>query len=463
LKNHAGESIHVDGVPGAAGKLDPSRTHDINIEVSGRNAVRAAYSLGVFAVTVRSGGAEKVLSGAPVCLRCGAMFSVLEPMHFRLRCLKCRGHGCPACGGTGLPPEAAAARFHGRVFPELLALSVRQAIRFFQTGPLPASASRLESEITRRLEAMEALGLGYVGLDRRAPTLSRGEAQRLRLSVALTSGLEDVLHVLDEPTIGLHPLDVLRMIPAFRRLAGPVVFIEHDRIAASQADRAIDLGPGAGSEGGRLLHEGTPKGLWRTGTKTGRFFSLRAAPAVPPHRPPAEAWITVRGAELRNLAGIDVPFPLGRLTVVTGVSGSGKSTLVLDVIAASLSARKPLGCSAMEGPALAPVVVDQDPIGLTPRSNPATYTKLADVIRDRFARETGLSASCFSFNRPEGACEECGGIGAREVRMRYLPPTWIPCAACGGRRFSERVLAARASFSDRALSIAELYDLCLSG
>jgi len=277
----------------------------------------------------------------------------------------------------------------------------------------------------------------------------------------MTSRLEDILHVLDEPTIGQHPADVARLLPAFRELPGPVVYVEHDRVAASVADRAIDLGPGAGDDGGRLIFTGTPGELWDAETPTGRFFSRRERVKVPSLRAEPKIFMTIRGARQHNLAGIDVPIPLGRLTLVTGVSGSGKSTLVEHILVPSLKG-EPAGCDGVEGPRLKPVLVDQSPIGRNPRSNPATYTKLSDVVREYYARESGLSASHFSFNRPEGACPACKGMGAIEVKMRYLPSTWIPCGDCGGKRFSDEVLNHRVGFGDRSLSIAEFYGLPIS-
>jgi excinuclease ABC subunit A len=474
LVDEFGESaLRIDGQGGRPEKLDPAQGHSIEIEVArlagvvsaaeARRALETVSALSADALIVRRwpAGESWALARAPVCVACGAWFGELRPLHFHQACPHCRGAGCAQCQATGLHPQAAAVRWEGLRLPDLLARPVDDVWAIFQWASLLTSASRLRSEIERRLDALRTVGLGYLALDRPSPTLSRGEAQRVRLAVALTSRLEDMLHVLDEPTVGQHPADVARLLPAFRRLGGPVVYVEHDRLAASQADRAIDLGPGAGSQGGRVIFAGAPADLWAEDSATGRFFSLRQRVALPGQRPAPQAFLTVRGAHLRNLAEIDAPIPLGRLTVITGVSGSGKSTFVEDVLVASLTAGQPAGCRALEGPRLKPVFVDQSPIGQNPRSNPATYTKLADIIRDLFADGTGLSPSHFSFNRPEGACPACEGMGAQEVKMRYLPSTWIPCAECDGQRFSDPVLAAKLPFGGRALSIADFFALTI--
>jgi excinuclease ABC subunit A len=465
-------ALRVDGQPWNEQPLKPQFAHTIEVLLAtlgkrvtlsqARQALEQAKALGALAVIARGEGESTGLSFAPVCAACGAWFGELTPIHFHMPCPHCEGKGCARCDGTGLHPDAAAARLLNLRLPDLLALSVDQVRALFNQANLPSSAERLVAEVSRRLEALAQVGLGYLALDRTAPTLSRGEAQRVRLAVALTSRLEDMLHVLDEPTIGLHPADVARLLPAFRQLGGPVVYVEHDRVAAAVADAALDIGPGAGGQGGHVVYSGTPAGLWQADTPTGRYFSLRERVNTPPPRPAPRQFLTLRGADLRNLRDLDIAIPLGRLTVITGVSGSGKSTLVEDVLVASLHAGGPVGCAEVEGPWLKPMLVDQDPIGLNPRSNPATYTKLADIIRDTFARQTGLTPSHFSFNRPEGACPACKGMGAEEVKMRYLPSTWVPCSECEGLRFSDEVLAAQATFGDRRLSVADFYNLPIS-
>ena len=466
------ESLIVDGEPWSGGRLEPAEPHSVEVKVAEldedsprshiRDAVEAAKALGADTVRLRAGDDGLIMGGSPVCRRCGTWLRDLRPQHFNRGCPHCGGDGCERCGGTGMSPVASSVTYAGLRLPGLLSLSVDEAFLLFKENPVPESAQRLGEEITKRLAALRKVGLGYVSLDRPSPSLSRGESQRVRLAVALTSRLEDVLHVLDEPTIGQHPSDVSRLLPAFRELGGPVLYVEHDRVAAAEADSAVDLGPGAGAEGGMITFTGTPGQLWEADTVTGKYFSLRSRVETPRGRPTVERFITLKGATAHNLKDITVKIPVGRLTVVTGVSGSGKSTLVEDVMAASLKEKAPLGCIEVEGPRLRPVMVDQSPIGRNPRSTPATYTKLSDLVRDHYASETGLSASHFSFNRPEGACPTCQGMGAVEVKMRYLPSTWITCADCEGRRYRDGVLDASIRLDDRTLSVADFYELSVA-
>ena len=468
------QALLVDGQAYTGQPLEAAIPHDLLLHLGRisrkdtvhhvRTLVQNATSLAVNALVARREDTTELelLSRAPVCAHCGAWFQELRAIDFHSQCTNCSGAGCDACAHTGLPPQAAAVRWQGLRLNELLDLSVDEMVTHFTRADLPPAAERLHTEITRRLEALQRVGLGYVGLSRPSPTLSRGEAQRVRLALALISRLEDMLHVLDEPTVGQHPADVQRLLPAFRQLPGPVIFVEHEKLAAAQADWVLDLGPGAGHQGGKVVFTGTPQGLWHADTPTGRAFSGRQSVLPPELRPPPDRFLTLRGCHLRTLQHIDVPIPLERLTVVTGVSGSGKSTLVEDVLAATLENGTPTGCRAIEGPHLKAVMVDQSPIGRNPRSNPATYTKLSDLIRDLFAAVSGLSASHFSFNRPEGACPNCQGLGAIEVSMRYLPPTWSPCAECEGQRFSDEVLAQCVPFGDHSYNIAEYYKLSIS-
>jgi excinuclease ABC subunit A len=466
------DSVFVDGQAWDQQQLNPEESHNIDIKLAqlkGRSSrkqvreiVQMSAALGVYAVSLETEAQSWTYSRAPVCTNCGTWFKDLEPIHFHTPCPFCKGKGCRKCYQTGLLPQAATVHWNNLRMTDLLKLSVDEALSLFKDTTIPVSASRLQDDILRRLEALHQVGLGYISLDRSSPSLSRGESQRVRLAIILTSRLEDMLHVLDEPTIGQHPADVSNLLEAFRQLKGSVVYVEHDRIAAASADQAIDLGPGAGDKGGKVIFQGTPAELWEAETPTGRYFSTRERVQIPEPRPKPQEFLTIEGASLHNLKGIDVPLPIGRLTVITGVSGSGKSSLVEDVLFKSLKGAKMIGCNKILGPKLKPILVDQSPIGRNPRSNPATYTKLSDIIRDHFAHVTGLSASHFSFNRPEGACPTCNGMGAVEIKMRYLPSTWIQCSDCDGQRFSDDVLASQAPFGDRQLSIADFYRLSIS-
>ena len=453
-------TVIVDGEPYNGEHLNPEEKHSISLVLGEvipgsagdtKKLVEKALESGATTVQVDS----KSYSTAPVCSSCGTWFRDLKPTNFNHTCPHCKGEGCEKCNRTGLPQEAANTKWGGYGFKEIQTLDVSDAHELFRDTLI--ESERLHREITKRLESLERVGLGYIHLNRSSPTLSRGESQRVRLAVTLTSRLEDVLHILDEPTIGQHPYDVNRLVPAFRDLKGPVIYVEHDRVAAAHADQVVDIGPEAGSKGGEIVFTGTPKEMWGAETATGRYFSLRERVEKAKKRQNPERFLEVKGAAKHNVKKIDVKIPHGRLTAVTGVSGSGKSTLVEDILVSSLKGDLN-GCTEIINP-LKPVMVDQSPIGKNPRSTPATYTKLSDIIRDHYASETGLSASHFSFNRPEGACPTCNGMGALEVKMRYLASTWITCHDCGGRRYKDEVLEEKLTFNGLMLSVADFYDL----
>lgn len=462
----------VDGGTGKLQPLNPLQPHDIDVVIGTlddgtpaaaiRKIIKKASAMGAQAVKARGANTDITMASAAVCPECGTRFNELEAKNFHMPCLNCGGKGCPLCLNTGLHPQAANVRWQGLNLPELLAKPVKEVRELFLQAKMPATAERLLREIKRRLDTLHQVGLDYLTLDRPSPTLSRGESQRVRLAVVLSCRLEDMLHVLDEPTIGQHPADVARFLPAFRELAGPVVYVEHDRVAAAVADQVIELGPGAGKEGGWVTFCGTPSELWAADTPTGRYFSLREQVAKPEQRKYPERFISLHGAYQHNLRNVDIDIPTGRLTVITGVSGSGKSTLVEHVLVPSMETKAPVGCKAINGPFIKTVYIDQSPIGHNPRSNPATYTKLADIIRDLYAEATGRSASHFSFNRPEGACPTCSGMGSIEVKMQLINPLWIPCTDCEGKRFKEDVLTSRVAFGERQLSIADFYQLSVA-
>jgi excinuclease ABC subunit A len=371
---------------------------------------------------------------------------------------------CPSCHGSRLRPEALRVKVGGKSVDEVSALSVRDARRFFATVGLDetekAIASKVLYEIDRRLGFLADVGLDYLTLNRPSGTLSGGEAQRIALATALGTGLVGTLYVLDEPSVGLHPRDTERLIGILRALrdqGNTVLLVEHDPAIMRSADHIIDLGPGAGEQGGRVVFQGSFPALLEDGRSlTGKYLRGDLRIAVPPkRRRGSNLSLVVKGARVHNLKGIDVRIPLGALTVVTGVSGSGKSTLVHDVVCAALHRRGrrvelPAGGAVVEGVEFVDEVeiVDQSPIGRSPRSNPVTYLKAFDGIRELFAatpdaRERALDGSHFSFNVAGGRCEGCGGDGQVRVDMQFLADVFLVCEACGGRRYRPPVLEVR--------------------
>jgi excinuclease ABC subunit A len=374
---------------------------------------------------------------------------------------------CPACQGARLKPEALAVRVAGRTIAEVTALTaggVREWIAGLELTPFQrAVAVHILAELAARVSFVNDVGLSYLTLDRLTRTLSGGEAQRIALSNALGAHLVDTLYVLDEPTIGLHPSDTGRLLALLRRLAdagNTVVVVEHDPAAMRAADWMVELGPGSGENGGALVYQGPAARVREAGTLTGQYLAGEKRIGVPSARRPAARWLTVSGARLHNVRDVDTRIPLGTFTAVTGVSGSGKSTLVHDVLFRQLEARltgahgakqhlgEPVGeVRNLTGwEAIGDVVlVDQSPIGRTPRSNPVTYIKAFDELRALFAAEPlararGYGPSTFSFNVPGGRCETCEGAGHVLVEMVFLANVFVPCDACDGKRFKREVL-----------------------
>ncbi|MBN2200799.1 hypothetical protein JW777_02480, partial [bacterium] len=447
-------------------RLDPHEKHDIMVfageigprspSVRIRSLIDRAARYGCTSIGLDTGTEFLRFSWAPSCPFCGEWYPPLEPNYFHSPCPECGGSGCGLCFGTGLHPEAARVYWRGRTLGETLRLTVDEFSVLVSGDFLPDFGRRLAGEILKRVSGLTGAGLGYIGLDRPVPTLSRGEAQRLRIAVLLTSTLEDIVHILDEPTIGLHQSDVEELVRSFGRLKGPVIFIEHDRRAALLAERIIDIGPGAGAAGGKVVFDGSPASLLNSETATGLYFSGRSRIDRLPDPSGPDCFFSIKGAFARNLRDIDVSFPAGRLTVISGVSGSGKSSLLEEVIAPSFIRRRPSGCRTISGPAVKVVSVDQSPIGRNPRSTPSTYTGLSDLIRAHFAAAGGKAASLFSFNTPEGGCPACGGMGSIEVKLRLLAPEWVPCDECSGMRFGPESCAVFIPLGGRRLSITDI-------
>ncbi|MDD3327395.1 MAG: excinuclease ABC subunit UvrA [Zoogloea sp.] len=381
---------------------------------------------------------------------------------------------CPSCHGARLNPVARAVRFRDLGLHELASLPVGKVSGFFgglQLAHREAEIGRdLVAEIRGRLDFLQQVGLGYLALDRAAPTLSGGEAQRIRLAAQLGSNLTGVCYILDEPTIGLHPRDnqlLLDTLEALRGRGNTLLVVEHDEDTIRRADHVIDLGPGAGVRGGRVVAEGRLADLMAAPeSATGRCLLAPLQHPLAPRRPVGDDHpaLVVEGATLHNLKNVSGRVPLGRLTVVTGVSGSGKSTFARDVLHASLAAEGPVGCTRLAGRELIGrlLEVDQTPIGKTPRSCPATYIGFWDAIRKLFADTSeakirGWTASRFSFNTGAGRCPVCEGQGQITVEMNFLPDVKLPCEACGGARFNPETLAVRW----KGRSVAEVLNMAV--
>jgi excinuclease ABC subunit A len=386
-------------------------------------------------------------------------------LHVRVFLSRYRGYAmCPECNGTRLRAEARAVRVAGRSITEICTLTVKEARKFFSGLQLTESqtkiADKILEEIRSRLQFLDEVGLDYLSLDRLTSTLSGGESQRIQLATSLGSHLVGALYVLDEPSIGLHPRDTQRLIDilkSLRDLGNTVLVVEHDPDTIQAADHVIDLGPGAGELGGKLLFAGSYDAmLMEHKSLTGRYLNGELRIPIPNNRHrPTGKFLRLFGATLHNLQNVDLMIPLGTLTVVTGVSGSGKSTLVHDVLYRALGAKRNGGsvkefCDRLEGDNQTTdvVIVDQSPIGRTPRSNPATYLKAFDAIRETFAetpdaKRRGYAAGHFSFNVPGGRCETCQGDGTVTVEMQFLADVELICEECRGTRFKSSVLEVR--------------------
>jgi excinuclease ABC subunit A len=368
---------------------------------------------------------------------------------------------CHECDGHRLRSESRAVRIAGVSIVDIVRLSIEDAAGHFQSIGLQGNdalvAEEVLKEVNARFEFLRSVGLDYLTLDRVGPSLSGGEAQRIRLASQLGSELSGVMYVLDEPSIGLHQRDNLQLIETLKRLrdnGNSVIVVEHDAETIESADHVVDFGPGAGAMGGQVVFAGTPARLRRSSASlTGRYMGGKERIDVPGSRRSSKRAITVMRAAEHNLKAINVAFPLGCLTAVTGVSGAGKSSLVVGILYPALSralhnGRQPVGAHrAIKGleEIDKAIHIDQSPIGRTPRSNPATYTKAFDLIRELFAmtpeaRAAGYKPGRFSFNVRGGRCETCEGDGVKRVEMHFLPDVYVPCEVCQGKRYNEATL-----------------------
>ena len=394
------------------------------------------------------------------------------------RCI--REKPCTTCHGARLKPEILAVTVGGKSIYETCCMSCRQALDFFEGLELTERqvfiGQAIVKEILERLRFLVDVGLDYLTLSRASKTLSGGEAQRIRLATQIGSGLMGVLYILDEPSIGLHQRDNARLIATLERLrdlGNTVIVVEHDEDTIRSADYVLDMGPGAGESGGRVVCAGTPDQIMACeGSLTGEYLTGRRMIELPgERRRPGRGALRISGAACNNLKGIGVEVELGTFTVVTGVSGSGKSSLVTDTLAPALTnaihrSQRPVGpYEKLEGLDLIDKVIDidQSPIGRTPRSNPATYIGLWDDLRALFAsvpesKARGYSPGRFSFNVSGGRCEACKGDGQIKIEMHFLPDVYVPCEVCGGRRYNRETLEVRY----RGKSIADVLDMSVT-
>jgi excinuclease ABC subunit A len=385
---------------------------------------------------------------------------------------------CPVCGGARLRAESRAVLVGGTRIEDFCALSARRALAWLENVELSETdrhvARLIVREISERLQFLENVGIGYLSMDRAAATLSGGEAQRIRLATQIGSSLVGVLYILDEPSIGLHQRDNSKLIGTLERLrdlGNTVIVVEHDEQTMRAADHLVDLGPGAGEHGGRIVAQGSAAQVQKVKESlTGQFLAGTRTVETPKRRRTPSGYVEILGASQHNLREIDVHVPLGAFTCVTGVSGSGKSTLVNEVLHKALAARlhrarRRAGAHrAIRGLEQLDkiIAVDQSPIGRTPRSNPATYTGLFDVIRDLFAktqeaRARGYKPGRFSFNVKGGRCEVCRGDGQIKIEMHFLPDVYVPCEQCHGKRYNRETLEVRF----KGKSIADVLDMSI--
>ncbi len=418
------------------------------------------------------------------CIRCGVSYPEMTPRIFSFNsphgaCPVCDGIGfsiasgcpemedltllehCSACQGSRLRPESLAVKLAGKSISEVTQLSVQEATDFFEYLDLTERehviGDRILKEVRERLDFLMNVGLDYLTLDRAASTLSGGEGQRIRLATQIGSGLVGVLYILDEPSIGLHHRDNRRLLQTLLRLrdmGNTVLVVEHDEDTILEADHIVDMGPGAGIHGGQIIAQGSPADIRSNpDSLTGQYLRRVMQITLPNRVRTPKGYLTVTGAIKHNLKGITARFPLGLFTCVTGVSGSGKSSLILEVLFHSLAQllyqKNPKidGCQTIHGAeALDKVIdIDQSPIGRTPRSNPATYTRLFSHIRDLFSnlpesRVRGYKPGRYSFNVKGGRCEDCQGDGLIKIEMHFLPDVYITCEVCKGQRYNRETL-----------------------
>ncbi|MFH1702721.1 MAG: excinuclease ABC subunit UvrA [Nitrospirota bacterium] len=454
----------------------------------------------IVVINLIDGNRDILFSKTMACPKCGISYPDINPMFFSFNskqgaCPKCKGLGfetleedstefedqkiCRLCNGLRLRKEALSIKIQDTNIGELVRMSVKDALFFINNFKLTEReqtiASRVLKEVRDRLNFLEKVGLDYLTLDRSSLTLAGGESQRIRLATQLGSSLTGVLYVLDEPTIGMHPRDtkkLLENLSSMRDAGNTIIIVEHDEETIRWSDHIVDMGPGAGLNGGLIVASGKPEEIEKNEKSlTGKYLSGKLSIDIPPLRRKPKDFIRIIGAREFNLKELDVSIPLGIFTCITGVSGSGKSTLVLEILYKAL-------LKELYGSKVTPgryreitgndridrvICVDQSPLGKTPRSNPATYTGAFSFIRELFSQVSdskirGYTPSRFSFNLSGGRCESCRGDGLIRVEMHFLPPVYIPCDICKGKRYNKETL----DIKYKGKNIAEVLDMTIS-
>jgi len=466
-----------------------------------KDAIETALSHSdTVAINLLSENRDILFSKSAVCSKCGISYPEINPMFFSFNsrqgaCPRCNGLGfenldedsaeleeykyCRLCNGFRLRKEALSIKIQDKNIGEFAHMSVKDALSFITALKLTdretTIASRVLKEVRDRLHFMEKVGLSYLTIERPSLTLSGGEAQRIRLATQLGSSLTGVLYILDEPSIGMHPRDCIKLLESLssiRDAGNTVIVVEHDEETIRWADYIVDMGPGAGLRGGWVVASGRPEEIEKNESSvTGRYLNGSVTIETPSVRRIPKDFIKIAGAQEFNLRNINVDIPLGTFTCVTGVSGSGKSTLIIEILYKAL-------CKQIHGSKLIPgrykeikgmdkidrmISVDQSPLGRTPRSNPVTYTGVFSFIRELFAQVQdakirGYSPSRFSFNLSGGRCESCNGDGLKKVEMHFLPDVYIPCDTCKGKRYNRETLEIRY----KGKNISEVLDMTIS-
>lgn len=463
-------------------RLDKYKLHNIDVVVDRliirpaerkrlADSVETALKVGKGIVIIASGGKDYVFSQEYACSKCGISYAEVQPRIFSFNspygaCPACNGLGCPQCHGSRLKKEALSVQIEGLSIYDAARMSIADALIFFENLKLNDRQRQIAhpvlKEIRLKLKFCIDMGLDYLTLDRLSSTLSGGEAQRIRLATQVGSGLVGVLYILDEPSIGLHRRDsdkLITTLKALRDLGNTLIVVEHDEQAIRSSDWVVDLGPGAGRRGGEIIFNGPISELCKCrASLTAKYLNkeLRIHPSSKPRAAEGRNMLKIIGASEHNLKSIEVEIPLGLFVCISGVSGSGKSTLIYNILYPALmqklfkSKMKVGRYRRIEGYEFIDkvIVVDQSPIGRTPRSNPATYTGAYSHIRDIFARlpeskVRGYKPGRFSFNLQGGRCEACMGDGIKKIEMHFLPPVYVRCEVCQGRRFNEQTLEAR--------------------